>query len=463
MNSDDAKTLIVGLGETGASVARFLHRCGIPFMAADSRSRPTAYDEFKQLYPQAQLRLGEFDESFFQSANNVVLSPGVALKTPAVRSAVAAGIPVIGDVELFARALNNSGADTKLVVAVTGSNGKSTVTTLVADMAARAGLKVAAGGNLGPPVLDLIAADVDLYVLELSSFQLETTYSLKPAVSTVLNVSADHFDRYDSLADYAQAKQRIHRNSCTVVLNREDSYPLEFDAGAKVISFGLDAAPDGQLGVLQTSDGRVITYDGETWLACRDLKDLPGDSGVLNAQAALALGAAVGLPQAAMCETLKHFKGLAHRQQTLGTYGGVTWINDSKATNVAAAAAALANTRQPCVWIAGGAGKGADFAPLCDALGKVRTAILIGRDAPAIADAVAAQVPVQFAQDFDDAVARACAVAQDGDCILLSPACSSLDMFRNYAERGEHFARAFQGTQGTRQKTEQETRREAGR
>ncbi len=446
MGNDAPITLIAGLGETGVSVARFLQRCRRPFVVADSRRCPPACDEFKKTWPHVELRLGDFDESFFLGADCIVLSPGVALKTPAVQSALAAGIPVIGDIELFARALADDETGRKPVVAVTGSNGKSTVTTLVADMASRAGLQVAAGGNLGPPALDLIADGItaDLYVLELSSFQLETTQSLAPAASVVLNISEDHFDRYDSLADYVRAKQRVHRNSRAVVLNREDPHPLDFEPSAKVIGFGLDAPDDGHFGVVQTRTGSAIAYGAQAWLACHELGALPGDSGVLNAQAALALGCAVGLPRAAMVEALRRFEGLPHRLQTLGARDGVTWINDSKATNVAAAVAALSNIAQPCVWIAGGDGKGADFSPLHDVLGGVRAAILIGRDAPAIAAALPATVPVQFAQDFDDAVARARAAANAGDCVLLSPACSSLDMFSGYAERGARFARAFQ-------------------
>ncbi len=446
MRDDAMKTLVAGLGETGASVARFLHRRSKPFMVADDGLQSSACTEFTKLYPEAEVRLGDFDERFFLGADEIVLSPGVPLKAPAVQTALAAGIPVIGDIELFARTLAATEAVRRPVIAVTGSNGKSTVTTLVADMAACAGLKAAAGGNLGPPALDLIddGERVDLYVLELSSFQLETTYSLTPEAATVLNVSQDHFDRYSSLADYAKAKQRVYRGCRTAVLNREEPYRFEIEPSSEVISFGLDAASKGRFGVVPTGDGDAIAYDAQIWLACRELGRLPGDSGVLNAQAALALGYAAGLPRAAMVEALRRFKGLPHRLQPVGTLDGATWINDSKATNVAAAVAALASVGRPCVWIAGGDGKGADFSPLCAAAGKVREAILIGRDAPAIADAVSATVRVQFAENFEDAVTRARAAAMEGDYVLLSPACSSLDMFSSYVERGDRFVRIFQ-------------------
>lgn len=440
-------TLVAGLGKTGASVARFLHHRSIPFIAADSRVRPPGCAEFKRRYPQVEVHLGDFDERLFINAADVVLSPGVPLKTPAVQRALAARVPVIGDVELFARAIG----DDKPVVAVTGSNGKSTVTTLVAEMAACAGVRTAAGGNLGPPVLDLIAdgGEAELYALELSSFQLETTYSLKPAASVVLNVSEDHLDRYDSLADYAEAKQRVHRGSRTVVLNREDKHRLEVPRSSQVVSFGLDAGGDGRFGVVQAGGGRAIAFGGEAWIACAELGCLPGDSGVLNAQAALALGRAVGLPQAAMVETLKRFKGLPHRRETIGELDGAVWTDDSKATNVAAAAAALASLDRPCVWIAGGDGKGQDFSPLHDAVGeRVHTAILIGRDAAKIAAAVeGAGCAVTFADDLEDAAVKAHAAAHEGDCVLLSPACSSLDAFSSYVERGERFARAFKRLQ----------------
>lgn len=441
------ETLIVGLGETGASVARFLEGQAIPFAAADSRSHPPGCDGFRKRHPQVETRLGEFDERMFLAADRIVLSPGVPLATPAVQKALAAGIPVAGDVELFSRALAERGSGRRPVVAVTGSNGKSTVTTLVADMAARAGRKVAAGGNLGPPVLDLLDDEDEdvLYVLELSSFQLETTYSLKPAASTVLNVSQDHLDRYVSFADYAAAKGRIYHGSRTAVINRSETHGFNLDPASRVVRFGLDAPEEGQFGVLRAAAGPMIARGTEPWLACAALGHLLGDSGVLNAQAALALGCSVDLPREAMLEALRRFKGLPHRLQTLGVLDGVTWINDSKATNVAAAAAALKALKCSCVWIAGGDGKGADFTPLREAAeGRVRAAVLIGRDAERIAAAVSAAISeVCFADDFEGAVAQAYAASRPGDCILLSPACSSLDMFNSYAGRGERFARMF--------------------
>ncbi len=442
-----AATVVVGLGKTGTSVARFLHRRSVPFIAADSRVFPPGRDEFKRLYPQVEVCIGDFDERLFLGAAEVVLSPGVPLKTPAVQRALAAGISVVGDVELFARTLGGG----KSVVAVTGSNGKSTVTTLLAEMATRAGIKTVAGGNLGPPALDLIAddGDAELYVLELSSFQLETTYSLKPAASVVLNVSEDHLDRYDSFNEYVKAKQRIHRGSRSVVLNREDRHRLEIPSSSRVVSFGLDVGGAGQFGVVQTAAGPAVAFDGEAWIARTELGYLPGDSGMLNAQAALALGHVVGLPRAAMIETLKRFKGLPHRRRTIAEFDGVVWIDDSKATNVAAAAAALADLDRPCVWIAGGDAKGQDFSPLRKAVGdRVHVAILIGRAAAQLAAAIKGTgCTVVFVGNLESAVVEARAVAHKGDCVLLSPACSSLDAFSSYVERGERFARAIEELQ----------------
>ena len=446
-----SKVLVVGLGETGASVARFLSRQSIPFMATDSRKQPPKYKEFKKLYPQVEVRLGDFDEDFFLSADSIVLSPGVSLQTSEIQHAVAKGIPVIGDIELFAREISKSNRRHTSVVAITGTNGKSTVTDLFSNMAKRSGLKVVSGGNFNPPALDLIVdgEENDLYVLELSSFQLEITYSLKPTASTVLNISKDHFDRYNSLADYAKAKQKVYQGSDTVVINREEPHQFSIEPSSKMISFGLDAPDDNQFGLIQTGNGQSIAYGAQPWIDCDDLRCLPGNSGALNAQAALALGCALNLSQEAMLESLRCFEGLPHRFQILGTFGGVLWVNDSKATNVGAAIAALLNVERPSVWIAGGDGKGADFLPLRDVVkGRVHTAILFGRDSSDIADVITDVVPdVKIVENLDEAVLQAQNLARVGDCVLLSPACASLDMFSSYVERGECFARAFQEMQ----------------
>ena len=432
------KVLIVGLGATGLSTARFLHRRGIAYAVADDRASPPAYDDLMMLDRDAEVHLGAFEASRFLDADDLVVSPGVPLKTPAVSQAVARGKPVIGDVELFARCVAP-----RKVVAITGSNGKSTVTSLLARMAAVAGLRVAAGGNLGVPALDLLddRADADVYILELSSFQLETTRSLRPAASVVLNVSDDHLDRYDTPDEYLQTKLGVHRNSSTVVVNREEAFAVETH-GAAVVSFGLDAGADGHFGIVGGTR-RAVARGTQAWLDCDDVP-LAGAAGLLNVQAAFALVCALRLPRAAMVGAARTFQGLAHRMQHIGNLDGVEWINDSKATNVAAAVCALRAVRAKAVLICGGDGKGASFAALGDAIAEhARSIVLLGRDADKIAGAVAGRVPVVAVADMRAAVAAARRAAEPGDCVLLSPACASFDLYRDYRARGDAFTEAF--------------------
>lgn len=432
------RTLIVGMGATGLSVARHLAARGRPFAAVDDRAAPPAAEQIRALGPTA-LHAGGFDEALFAAADELVLSPGVPLATPAVRRAAARGARVAGDIELFARAAGPGAT----VVAVTGSNGKSTVTALVSAMAARAGRAVATGGNFGPPALDLldISPAPELYALELSSFQLETVESLTPAAATVLNISPDHLDRYATLDDYARAKWRIFHNCRVGVVSRAQPPPL---APARALSFGADAPPgEDDFGV---RDG-ALARGARALIDCAALAPL-GACAALNAQAALALAAALGLPQARALAALADFRGLPHRLQCLGERRGVLWYDDSKATNAAAAAAALASSERPCVWLAGGVGKGADFSALGHAArGRVRAALLFGRDAPALAaaltEALGDAAPVSLCAGLDEAVAAADAAARPGDRVLLSPACASFDQYRDYAERGRHFAEAF--------------------
>ncbi len=442
---ENDRYLIVGLGKTGLSIARFLSRKNIPFFATDSREAPVGYEEFRRDFPDIKVRLGEFHREDFLSAKSIVLSPGVPLSTSAVQDAIRSSVPIISDIELFA----NHVVAKKSVIAITGTNGKSTVTTLVAEMLTQVGFTVAKGGNLSPPALDLITskAPVDFYVLELSSFQLETTSSLNLAASVILNVSEDHFDRYSDLEEYINAKQRIHRHSQAVVVNREEKFKVIADV-SKVISFGLDKGKGRHFGIVRIQGHDWIAQNETPWVACKELSNLPGVSGVLNAQAALALGHAVGLPQAAMLKTLKTFKSLPHRLQSLGLIKGIEWINDSKATNVGATCAALATVDKPYIWIAGGDAKGADFAPLMNRFdGKLKFALLIGCDAKHIAGAfrsLSSPPPFRIVPDLGTAVQNAMAYATSGDCILLSPACSSLDCYGSYIERGNHFIQLFQ-------------------
>jgi UDP-N-acetylmuramoylalanine--D-glutamate ligase len=435
------RTLVVGLGATGLSVARHLAGRGEIFAVADSRAQPPGLAALRAEHPEVPVFLGGLDPGLIARATRLIVSPGLPLSEPALAAAAAAGVEIIGDIELFARAARAP------IVAITGSNGKSTVTELVGAMAAAAGRRVAVGGNLGPPALDLLEAAVDLYVLEVSSFQLETTELLGAEVTTVLNLSPDHLDRYPDLHAYGRAKQRIYRGARQLVVNRDDPATWALAApGVRRWSFGL-APPAGE------TECGLVQRAGAEWLACGERALLPaaelglaGRHNLANALAALALGSAVGLPEAAMVSALRAFRGLPHRCQTVLVRDGVTWIDDSKATNAGAAIAALRGLDTGAgnlLLIAGGQGKGQDFAEFAAALpGRVRLAILLGADAPAIAAAIAGRVPVQRAASMAEAVARARAAARPGDLVLLSPACASLDMFASYAERGEQFARA---------------------
>ena len=431
------ETLIVGLGTTGLSVARHLLARGEPFRVADSRAQPPGREELARLAPGVAVHAGPFDARVFAAARRLVVSPGVSVREPAVAAARAAGAEILGDIELFARTASAP------VVAITGSNGKSTVTALVGEMARAAGIRVGVGGNIGTPALDLITEPAPaLYVLELSSFQLETTESLAPAAAAVLNVSADHLDRYGDLEGYAAAKARILSRAATAVINRDDPRVAAMSGGERRVSFGLDAPGPGQWG--------LVMRDGEIWLACGEIPwmaesrlRIPGRHNTANALAALALGEAVGLPRPAMVEALMNFQGLPHRCQWVARIHGVSWYNDSKGTNLGATLAALTGFSGPLVLIAGGQGKGQDFAPLRDALaGRTRAVVLLGEDAPAMAAAIGDAVPVVMAADMPAAVAEAARLARAGDSVLLSPACASLDMFENFMHRGEVYMAA---------------------
>jgi UDP-N-acetylmuramoylalanine--D-glutamate ligase len=382
-------------------------------------------------------RLGGFDVAALDDAERVVLSPGVSRREPLVQAALARGVEVVGDVELFARAKRAP------AVAITGTNGKSTVTTLVAEMAKAAGRSALAGGNLGEPALDLLAKPVpELYVLELSSYQLESTESLDLVAAAVLNLTPDHMDRYGTLDDYAAAKARIFWNAAVAVVNLDDPVVRAMPrAGQRVVGFATGR--DDAYWSLVVRDGRDwLARQGEPLLACDEMK-LPGRHNASNALAALAVGAACGFGLEPMLATLRAFDGLPHRMRWVADRGGVRWFDDSKGTNVGATLAAVAGLTGPLVVIAGGDGKGQDFGPLGPAFaGKVRRAVLIGRDREQVASALRGHCEVEFALDMPAAVAAAARAARPGDLVLLSPACASLDMFRDYAHRGDAFAQA---------------------
>jgi UDP-N-acetylmuramoylalanine--D-glutamate ligase len=430
-------SLIVGLGKTGLSCARHLAARGHTLRITDSRAAPPGLDGLARLGIEAATGFGRFDLRLLDGADQVVVSPGVSLREPLLVEATHRGLDVLGDIELFAREVSGR------VVGITGTNGKSTVTTLVGEMARVAGLRVRVGGNLGEPVLDLLVGETgDLYVLELSSYQLETTHSLALEAAAVLNLTPDHMDRYRDLAEYGAAKARIFERCGTAVVNADDEYTMRLPRpGQSVARFSvLDPAVEYALARHEGQDW--LMAHGNPLLALSEL-GIAGAHNAANALAAVALGEACGLPRAAMQDTLRRFTGLPHRAQWVADRHGVRWIDDSKGTNVGATLAAVAGFAGPLIVVAGGDGKGQDFAPLAAAFrDKVRAVVLIGRDAPAIAQALEGVCAVHRAATLPDAVARAAGLAHAGDTVLLSPACASLDMFRDYAERGQVFAEA---------------------
>lgn len=445
MGSAKPNTLIVGLGKTGLSCARFLAAHGVPLAVTDSRVQPPGLVALQQNLPDIAVFVGGFDPAAFAAAQQLIVSPGVSLREPLLMEAMLRGTPVLGDIELFARHAKAP------VVAITGSNGKSTVTTLVAEMAKNAGCSVRAGGNLGTPALDLLdATEPDLYVLELSSFQLETTASLNAAAAVVLNISIDHMDRYQNMDEYIAAKERVYHGTGIMVLNADDAAVMAMaQPDRSVVSFGLGEPGNGSIanhfGVIGSAGQAWLAHGTQPLMAVTDVR-IKGSHNIANALAALALGNAVGLPMDAMLGTLRDFPGLPHRSQWIAELDGVAWYNDSKGTNVGATLAALQGMPGKVVLIAGGVGKDADFTPLRQAaLEKARAVVLIGRDAPLIEAALNGVVAVAHATTMQDAVIQARYLAQSGDVVLLSPACASFDMFSGYEERGQVFTDAVLG------------------
>jgi UDP-N-acetylmuramoylalanine--D-glutamate ligase len=428
------RALVLGLGRTGLSAARYLHRKGLTLRVADTRAEPPGIEALRRELGGVEVRTGPFEPALLDDVSQVLISPGLSLREPVAVEAARRGLPVVGDIELFAREARAP------VAAVTGTNGKSTVTALLAELATAAGKAALAGGNLGEPALDLLQrATPGLYVLELSSFQLETTCSLRTAAAVVLNVSPDHMDRYESLADYAAAKARIFDGCETAVVNADDPTVREMPRrGQRVLSFSLrDSGADYCLG---SGAQPALLRRGEPLLPVSAMR-LKGRHNAANALAALAMSEALDLPRAPVLDALAAFGGLEHRAQWVADVAGIHFVNDSKGTNVGATVAAVSGTEGTIVLIAGGDGKGQDFGALREVFrGKVRHAVLIGRDAPRLAAALDGACGTEIVADMPTAVRAARAAAQPGDTVLLSPACASLDMFRDYAHRGEEFA-----------------------
>jgi len=512
LNLSGCRALVVGLGDTGAACVRWLLEHDALVRGTDTRDEPPHAQHLREAFPEVALSLGGFDPADFAWADLIVASPGVPLASSELQTAIKSGKEVVGDVELFARAIagKNAGKQPK-VIAITGSNGKSTVTSLVGHLCAAVGLETAVAGNIGLPVLDaldncettpprsqnqlaapargtpdsyalkrydsaaprggavpalgrpggghVLGCDPDVWVLELSSFQLETTYSLRPDAATVLNISQDHMDRYASLDDYAAAKARVfgvevkgkgpgaREKPCIQVLNRDDPMVMAMAIpGQPQWTFGIMDKPPLAPGFfgLATHKNRLWLCEGDEVLLPVDKLPIAGLHNAANALAALALCRAIGLPYAGLIPALKTFTGLPHRVQRIGEVAGRIFYDDSKGTNVGATAAALFGFTVPVVLIAGGDGKGQDFSPLKEAVKNTRAVVQIGRDGPLIEQAIAGACPVYRAESMEEAVNQAFQLTKSGDAVLLSPACASWDMFRNYEHRAEVFIGAVE-------------------
>jgi UDP-N-acetylmuramoylalanine--D-glutamate ligase len=452
VNFAGRKALVLGLGDTGLSMAKWLERGGASVRVADTRAEPPQLASLRSSLPAVPASCGPLRWESFDGVDLIAISPGLSLAEPHVQRALAAGTAVLGDIELFAQAVGRGAR----IIAVTGTNGKSTVTSLVGSMARAAGTDCEVAGNIGPAVLDALMRREDagraasLWVLEVSSFQLETTNSLAADAATVLNISEDHLDRYRGIEDYARAKSRVFSGDGIQVLNRDDAHSLAMALpGRRTITFGLDAPRRGEdWGLIERGGGPWLAQGTDALLAVREMR-IAGLHNAANALAALALCRGLGLPLDPLLRALREFKGLPHRVEPVGEAFGVRWYDDSKGTNVGSTVAALAGLAHggaKVVLIAGGEGKGQDFSPLKNAVTRsARALVLIGRDAPLIEAALAdAGVPSQRAASMEEAVAIAGDAARPGDAVLLSPACASFDMFRNYKHRGEVFRLAVQ-------------------
>ena len=442
------QTLVVGLGVSGQAIARHLMREGASFVVADTRQEPPGLDAFRRDHPGVAVHCGPLSEIDLESFEEIVLSPGVDPRSPGLQAlwerSLQGAVPgIVSEIALFTRACSAP------IAAITGANAKSTVTTLLGEMAREAGLNVAVGGNLGTPALDLLhdQPDAELFVLELSSFQLETTPCLGATTAAFLNLSEDHLDRHGDMAGYRAAKLGIFRGARHAVVNADDRMTWPDEVELPVDSFTTQPPRGQQWGIAVHDDGSGkapwLMHGSRPLMAVDELR-LPGRHNQANALAALAMGMRLGLPLAAMRRVLARFQGLPHRGQLVGSAGGVRWVNDSKGTNVGATLAAIeglgTTLEGKLIWLGGGVGKGADFTPLAEPLSRhAREAIVFGADAPRLVEALAGRVPVVRQDTLEQALERAAAIARPGDCVLLSPACASLDQFANYMARGEAF------------------------
>tara|TARA_Y100001949_G_scaffold175422_1_gene185168 strand:- start:8890 stop:10248 length:1359 start_codon:yes stop_codon:yes gene_type:complete len=433
--------VIVGLGKTGLSCFRYLSNQGLNVAITDSREEPPELLELRAEFESASVYLGQINEQVLLASDQIILSPGVSLDNKSIKLSIENNIPVFGDIELFCQKAQAP------IIAVSGSNGKSTVTTIVAEMTRLAGLKTYVGGNIGIPALDLLSdSSPDLYVLELSSFQLETTYSLNAHASVVLNVSPDHMDRYSSLKDYANTKKRIYSGQGLMVLNKDEEYIHSImDSKRDTIYFSLDA-PEGENFGLINHNNEVWLSQGNEKIINKNQLKIKGEHNISNALAAMALAGAVNVPTNIMADVLKNFTGLEHRCQLVREIDNVSWYNDSKATNVEACIASITGLCElgNIILIAGGDSKGADLSGLNPIVKKyIKRVFLFGIDANKLADVMGSDVDKEFVNNMNEAVKGASKIADPDDIVLLAPACSSLDMYKNYQQRGDAFISAI--------------------
>ena len=448
---DDRLTVIVGLGDTGLSCVKYFSSMGEKIKVVDSRDEPPGLAALIEAYPDVEYELGDFNVETFVTAKQLVVSPGLSIRSVEIEAAKEAGVVITGDIDIFSKQV------TAPIIAVTGSNGKSTVVAILAEILRKAGKNFGLGGNLDgdnfKPALDLIAEDEkDLYLLELSSFQLETTQSLGAEVATILNLSADHMDRYEGIDDYHRAKQRIFTNCKQVVINRDDkeSYPLE-ESDAAVWGFGIGRAGINGLGLLKEDGDLYLAYQLEKIVSVNELKVF-GQHNISNVLAAVALAMAIDIDMNAIKVAITEFSGLPHRCQWVANIDGVDFYNDSKGTNVGATVAAIEGLGEHIsghiVLIAGGISKGADFSALVPAMNKWgKVVILIGQDAVEMDSYFDAETQSYFASDMQNAVQVALQHATAGDAVLLSPACASFDMFENFQHRGFAFIKSVETLQ----------------
>jgi UDP-N-acetylmuramoylalanine--D-glutamate ligase len=437
--SAEPAVLVMGMGITGASCARYFAARGMAAEFVDTRERPPGLEAIMDAMPDARVRTGEQPAELSPAIRKLVVSPGVDLQSPLMAAARQREIEILSDIDLF------TAECTGRIVAITGSNGKSTVTSMLGSMLNDVGWSVVTGGNLGTPVLDLLGRDTEVYVLELSSFQLERSKLIPATVAVLLNLSPDHLDQHHDMASYRAAKARVYGACQHAVLNRDAAHLAALiPPGTPVTSFGLSQPAGGELGIQSSSRGECIAC-GPNLLLSVDEFPLLGRHNLANALAALALGSVLGADVRGLAQALKRYRGLPHRMEVLATTDGITWVDDSKATNVGAAVTSIQSVADPFVLIAGGDAKGASFEALASAMeGRRCAAVLLGRDAAAMAGALDHVCDVTTVETMHEAVTTAKTIARSGHTVLLAPACSSHDMFANFAERGEIFAAAVE-------------------